>query len=328
MRLRYIGRKLGFYLVAAWIAITLNFFLPRLIPGDPVAIIIDKQQQSGTVPLGEADQLRKLLGLGSGSLFSQYGQYLDSLAHLRFGLSITVFPTPVSDLVRQALFWTLILVGVATVLSFGLGIALGAITGWKRGSRLDSLVPATTLLTAVPYFWLALLLVYLFAGKWQIFPEQGGYDPSLDVGWNGAFIGSAIQHSLLPAITLILASIGGWLLGMRNMMVATLAEDYVVAAEAKGLRPMRVMARYAARNAVLPSISGFAVSIGFVVTGQIVMEQVFNYPGIGNLLFSAVQNEDYPLMQGIFLAISFAVLGANLLVDLLYGVLDPRTKEA
>jgi peptide/nickel transport system permease protein len=328
VRLRYIGRKLGFYAVAAWIAITLNFFLPRLVPGDPVAVIISKQQQTGTVPPGEADQLRKLLGLGSGSLLSQYGQYLDSLAHLRFGLSITVFPTPVADLVRQAILWTLVLVGVATVLSFCLGVGLGALAGWKRGSRLDAVVPATTLLTAVPYFWLALLLVYLFADKWQIFPQQGGYDPSLDVGWNGAFVGSAVQHALLPAITLVIASIGGWLLGMRNMMVATLAEDYVVAAEAKGLRPMRVMLRYAARNAVLPSVSGFAISIGFVVTGQIVMEQVFNYPGIGNLLFEAVQNEDYPLMQGIFLAISFAVLGANLLVDLLYGVLDPRTKEA
>nr|WP_312886707.1 ABC transporter permease [Actinocrinis puniceicyclus] len=328
MRLRYIGRKLGFYLVAAWIAITLNFFLPRLIPGDPVAVIISKQQQTGTVPLGEADQLRRLLGLGSGSLAGQYGQYLNSLAHLRFGLSITVFPTPVIDLVRQAVFWTLILVGIATLLSFALGIALGTVTGWKRGSRLDAIVPATTLLTAVPYFWLALLLVYLFANTWQIFPAQGGFDPALDVGWNGAFISSAIQHSLLPAITLIVASVGGWLLGMRNMMVATLAEDYVVAAEAKGLTPLRVMAKYAARNAVLPSVSGFAVSIGFVVTGQIVMEQVFNYPGVGNLLFAAVQNQDYPLMQGIFLAISFAVLGANLLVDLLYGFIDPRTKEA
>ncbi len=328
MRLRYIGRKLGFYLVAAWIAVTLNFFLPRLIPGDPVAVIIDKQQQSGTVPPGEADALRKLLGLSSGSLISQYGQYLDSLAHLRFGLSITVFPVPVATLVHQAIFWTLILVGVATVVSFCLGILLGAVTGWKRGSRLDALVPSTTLLTAVPYFWLALLLVYLLSDTWQIFPQQGGYDPALDVGWNGPFVSSAIWHSLLPAITLVLASIGGWLLGMRNMMVATLAEDYVVAAEAKGLSSGRVMIRYAARNAVLPSISGFAVSIGFVVTGQIVMEQVFNYPGIGNLLFQAVQNQDYPLMQGIFLAISFAVLGANLLVDLLYGLLDPRTKEA
>ena len=328
MRLRYFGRKLGFYLVAAWIAITLNFFLPRLIPGDPVAVIISKQSQTGTVPPGEADQLRKLLGLSSGSLVSQYGQYLDSLAHLRFGLSITAFPTPVLELVRQGIFWTLILVGIATLISFLLGVGLGTVIGWRRGSRLEAIVPATTLLTAVPYFWLALLLVYLFANKLQFFPAQGGYDVSLDVGWSGAFISSAIQHSLLPAITLIIASIGGWLLGMRNMMVATLAEDYVVAAEAKGLTPLRVMAKYAARNAVLPSVSGFAISIGFVVTGQIVMEQVFNYPGIGNLLFNAVQNQDYPLMQGVFLAISFAVLGANLLADLLYGVIDPRTKEA
>jgi peptide/nickel transport system permease protein len=328
VRLRYIGRKLGFYLVAAWIAVTVNFFLPRLIPGDPVQVIINKQQQAGTVPPGEADALRRLLGLSSGGLLGQYGGYLNALVHLRFGLSITVFPTPVVDLVRQAIFWTLILVGIATVLSFGLGIVLGTLTGWKRGSRLDAIVPSTTLLTAVPYFWLALLLVYLFANTWQIFPAQGGYDPALDVGWNGAFIGSAIRHSLLPALTLVIASIGGWLLGMRNMMVATLAEDYVVAAEAKGLGSARVMVKYAARNAVLPSVSGFAVSIGFVVTGQIVMEQVFNYPGIGNLLFTAVQNEDYPLMQGIFLAISFAVLGANLIVDLLYGFLDPRTKEA
>lgn len=328
MRLRYAGRKLGFYLIAAWIATTLDFLLPRLIPGDPVELIMAKQQQTGQVPPGEADALRKLLGLGSGNLFEQYGQYLDSLLHLRFGLSITLFPTPVVDLVRAALFWTLILVGVATVLSFALGILLGTVTGWKRGGRLDALIPATTLLTAVPYFWLALLLVYLLADKWQIFPAQGGYDPSLDVGWNGAFIGSAVEHSLLPALTIIVASVGGWLLGMRNMMVSTLAEDYVVAAEAKGLSSMRVMLRYAARNAVLPSVSGFAVSIGFVITGQIVMEQVFNYPGVGNLLFSAVQNEDYPLMQGIFLAISFAVLGANLIVDLLYGFLDPRTKEA
>jgi peptide/nickel transport system permease protein len=328
VRLRYFGRKLGFYLVAAWVAITVNFFLPRLIPGDPIAVIISKQQQTGSVPPGEADALRKMLGLSTGSLFSQYGQYLDSLAHMRFGLSVTQFPTPVLDLVRQAIFWTLILVGVAATASFVLGIVLGTLAGWKRGTRLDAIVPSTTLLTAVPYFWLAELLVYLLANDWQIFPAQGGYDVALDPGWNGAFVSSAIQHSLLPAITLVIASVGGWLLGMRNMMVATLAEDYVVAAEAKGLSSLRVMVRYAARNAVLPSVSGFAVSIGFVVTGQIVMEQVFNYPGIGNLLFNAVQNQDYPLMQGIFLAISFAVLGANLIVDLLYGFLDPRTKEA
>lgn len=328
MRLRYFGRKLGFYLVAAWIAVTVNFFLPRLIPGDPIQLIMNRMSQSGTVPPDEADSLRKLLGLSSGSLVSQYGTYLDQLAHFNFGLSIYQFPTPVADLVRSAIFWSLILVGTAVLISFALGIALGTVTGWRRGSRLDSLIPATTLLTAMPYFWLALLMVYLFANKWQIFPSSGGYDPSLDIGWSGAFISSAVKHSILPALTLIVASVGGWMFGMRNMMVATLAEDYVVAAEAKGLTPMRVMVRYAARNAVLPSVSGFAVTIGFVITGQVAMEQVFNYPGIGNLLFGAVQNEDYPLMQGVFLAISFAVLAANLLVDLLYGVLDPRTKEA
>ena len=327
MRWRYIGRKLAFYLAAAWVAITVNFFLPRLIPGDPVALIIDRQTQSGTVPPGEADALRKLLGLGSGSLFGQYGQYLNQLAHLNFGLSITEFPTPVTDVVRPAIAWTLVLVGVATLISFCLGIGLGALAGWRRGSRIEALVPSTTLLTAMPYFWLALLLVYLFSEKWNLLPAQQGYDPALDIGWNSAFVSSAIQHAILPALTLVLASIGGWLLGMRNMTVATLSEDYVVAAEARGLSPVRVLMRYVARNSVLPSISGFAVSIGFVISGQIVMEQVFNYPGLGNLLFQAVNNEDYPLMQAIFLAISFAVLGANLAVDLLYGFLDPRTKE-
>ncbi|WP_246577585.1 ABC transporter permease [Actinospica durhamensis] len=326
--MRYIGRKLGFYLVAAWVAITVNFFLPRLIPGDPVSIIISRQTQSGTVPAGEAAALRKLLGLGSGSLLSQYGQYLDQLVHLNFGLSITEFPTPVADVVRPAIAWTLVLVGLATFISFCLGVGLGALAGWKRGTRIDALVPSTTLLTAMPYFWLALLLVYLFSQKWNLLPAQQGYDPSLDVGWNSAFIGSAIQHSILPAMTLVIASVGGWLLGMRNMTVATLSEDFVVAAEARGLSPVRVLTRYAARNAVLPSVSGFAVSIGFVVSGQIVMEQVFNYPGLGSLLFQAVSNEDYPLMQALFLTISFAVLGSNLLVDLLYGLIDPRTREA
>jgi len=328
VRVRYVGRKLGFYLMAAWVAVTVNFFLPRLIPGDPVAVIISRQTQSGTVPPGEAAALRKLLGLGTGSLLTQYGQYLDQLAHFNFGLSITVFPTPVADVVRPAIAWTLVLVGLATIISFGLGIGLGALAGWKRGTRIDALVPSTTLLTAMPYFWLALLLVYLFSEQWNLLPAQQGYDPSLDIGWSSQFVGSAVQHSLLPALTLVVASIGGWLLGMRNMTVATLSEDFVVAAEARGLSPIRVMTRYAARNAVLPSISGFAVSIGFVISGQIVMEQVFNYPGLGNLLFLAVNNEDYPLMQAIFLTISFAVLGSNLLVDLLYGLIDPRTREA
>jgi peptide/nickel transport system permease protein len=326
---RYIVRKLVFYLVAAWAALTINFVLPQFIPGNPVEALIGRMSQSGTVPPGEAKVLSSLLGLGTGNIFQKYGQYLDGLIHLRLGLSISEFPTPVSTQIAQSIYWTLILVGVATVLSFALGILLGALAGWKRGSRLDAIIPATTLLTAMPYFWLALILLYLFASNvWHVFPQGQGYDTNseLSPGWNPAFLASAAQHAILPALTIVLSSVGGWLLGMRNMMVSTLSDDYVLAAEAKGLRPRRIMIGYAARNAVLPSVSGFAISIGFVVSGAIAMEYVFSYPGIGDQLVQAVNSNDYPLMQGIFLVITLTVLGANLLVDMLHGFIDPRTR--
>jgi len=323
---RYLARKLGFYLVAAWVALTVNFFLPRLIPGNPIEVILGHMAHFGTPPPDEAQVLSRILGLGNGSIFEQYWQYLDGLAHFRLGTSVYEFPVPVATLIRQSILWTVILVGTATVISFAVGIGLGVLAGWKRGTWLDNLVPATTLLTAMPYFWMALLLVYLFAQLIPALPASGGYGLTDNVGFNWPFIASAIQHSILPAATIVISSVGGWLLGMRNMMVATLSDDFVVAAEAKGLKPRRVMLGYAARNAVLPSVSGFAISLGFVVSGSIVMEQVFNYPGIGNVLFQAVNNDDYPLMQGIFLVITLTVLGANLLVDLLYGLIDPRTR--
>ncbi len=327
--MRYLARKLGFYLVAAWLAVTLNFLLPQLIPGNPVQVLIAKMHQAGPVPAGEDEVLTRMLGLGSGNILQRYGQYLNNLAHLRFGLSVTDFPNPVTTELADTIVWTLVLVGTATVISFVVGIVLGALVGWKRGTWLDSLVPSTTFLTAIPYFWLALILLYLFADNvLHLFPGYGGYNinSDLDIGFSGPFLASALQHAILPAATIVISSIGGWLLGMRNMMVSTLAEDYVVAAEAKGITPARVAIGYAARNAVLPSVSGFAISLGFVVSGSIVMETVFSYPGVGAKLFDAVQNDDYPLMQGIFLVITFAVLGANLLVDLVYGFVDPRTR--
>lgn len=326
--MRYVARKLGFYVIAAWVAITVNFFLPRLIPGNPVDIVLAQMSQAGPTPPGEAKALTAMLGLGHGSLISQYGSYLVGLAHLRFGTSITDFPVPVKTLIAQALPWTLVLVGTATVLSFALGILLGALAGWKRGSRIDALIPSTTFLTALPYFWLALLLLYVFAYVLKVFPLYGGYAPNSPPGLNLGFIATAVGHSILPAATIVISSVGGWLLGMRNMTVTTLSDDYVVAAEAKGLSPRRILVRYAARNAVLPSLTGFAISLGFVVSGSIVMEYVFSYPGIGYLLLQAVQNDDYPLMQGIFLVITFAVLGANLITDLVYGFIDPRTRQA
>ena len=327
--MRYVLRKLGFYLLAAWVALTVNFLLPQLIPGNPVDDLLTKMSQAGPVPPGEQQVLNRLLGLGSGNIFQKYWQYVDGVAHLRLGLSISNFPTPVSAEIGSAIYWTLVLVGTATVISFVLGIALGTLAGWKRGSRLEAIIPSTTLLTAMPYFWLALILVFVFATNvWHIFPAGQGYNTNsfINVGWNFTFIGSAIQHAILPALTIVISSVGGWLLGMRNMMVSTLSDDYVIAAEAKGLKPRRVMIGYAARNAVLPSISGFAISLGFVVSGAIAMEYVFSYPGIGFQLVNSVGNDDFPLMQGIFLVITFAVLGANLIVDLLHGFVDPRTR--
>ncbi|MFI9815400.1 ABC transporter permease [Saccharothrix variisporea] len=326
--MRYYARKLAFYLVAFWAAVTLNFFIPRLMPGNPVDILMAKlAQRGGTVDPAARRAYELLLGSGSDeSLLSQYFAYLGTMFRGDLGVSVSSFPTPVSEIIADALPWTLVLVGIATFLSFALGVVLGTLVGWRRGTWLDSLVPATTVLAAVPYFWLALILVALLASGLGWFPLLGGYDVVLSPGWDLEFLGSAVYHGTLPALTIVLSSVGGWLLGMRNMMVSTTSEDYVLTAKAKGLRDSRIMIRYAARNAVLPSVAGFAISLGFVVAGSIITEQVFSYPGIGSKLLQAVQNNDYALMQGIFLVITVAVLGANLVVDLLYAVIDPRTR--
>ena len=326
--MNYFIRKLGFYLVALWAALTLNFLIPRLLPGNPVDILLAKLQQRGGMVTPSTRRSYELLlgGDSSQSLPAQYWSYLVNILHGDLGVSVTYFPTKVTAVIGSSLPWTIMLVGIATVLATVIGVSLGAIVGWRRGTWLDSLVPATTMLSAVPYFWLALILVYVFASTLNIFPGQGGYDVVLDPGWNRDFIMSALRYGFLPAATIVIASLGGWLLGMRNMMVSTLSEDYILTAQAKGLSEGRILRHYAARNAVLPSVAGFAISLGFVVSGSIVTEQVFSYPGIGSKLLAAVTNNDYALMQGIFLFITLAVLCANLIVDLFYGVIDPRTR--
>jgi peptide/nickel transport system permease protein len=326
--MRYALQKVVFYVVAFWAALTLNFFLPRWMPGNPVDIMLSKLAQRGPVTPETREAIELLLGTDSQlPLWDQYWQYMGQVLTGNLGVSVTFFPTPVSQVIGQTLPWTIGLIGISTILSFLLGVVLGQLAGWKRGSWLDNVIPVTTMFQSVPYFWLALILVFLFGSVWQLFPINGGYDVwETAPGWDPAFIGSVIYHGTLPALTIVLSSIGGWMLGMRNMMVSTLSEDYIVTAEAKGLRPRRIMTTYAARNAVLPSIAGFAISLGFVVAGSIVTEAVFSYPGIGSALLQAVGSNDYALMQGIFLVITLSVLGANLLVDLLYSLIDPRTR--
>ncbi|MDT0344243.1 ABC transporter permease [Streptomyces litchfieldiae] len=326
--MRYYARKLGFYLVALWAALTLNFFIPRMMPGNPVDTLLAKlQQRGGSVGPEVRRSYELMLGTDTGDpLYEQYFSYLGNMFRGELGVSVSAFPANVTDVISQSLPWTIVLVGIATFLSFLVGVVLGMVVGWKRGSWLDSLIPATTVLSAVPYFWLALIFVLIFASTLDWFPLNGGYDVTLSPGWNYDFIDSAVYHGFLPALTIVVSSVGGWLLGMRNMMVSTMSEDYILTAQAKGLRNRRIMTRYAARNAVLPSVAGFAISLGFVVSGSIITEQVFSYPGIGSKLLQAVENSDYALMQGIFLIITVAVLAANLVVDLLYGLIDPRTR--
>ncbi|HEX5496217.1 MAG TPA: ABC transporter permease [Mycobacteriales bacterium] len=327
--MRYLRRKALFYLIAVWAAVTLNFFIPRLIKGNPVDTILARTQGSAPIQPQARHALELQFGVGDQSLASQYFGYLENLFRGNLGDSVTYYPTPVSTVLRNALPWTVILVGLATLISVVLGVGLGAVAGWRRGTWLDGAIPATTFLAAIPYFWLALVLLYGLGSVAGLLPLNGGYDYSTtSIGFNGPFLASAVSHGILPAATIVISSIAGWMLGMRNMMVSTMAEDYVVTAEAKGLHPRRIMLAYAARNAVLPSVAGFAISLGFVVSGSIATEVVFSYPGIGYTLLLAVQNADYPLMQAIFLVITLAVLGTNFAVDLLYAVIDPRTRQA
>ena len=321
-------RKIGFYLVALWAAVTLNFFIPRALPGSPVDAVLAKLALRGPVDPHTREAIEVMLGADNDrSLIQEYFAYLGGLFTGDLGVSVTYFPTPVSAVVGQSLPWTLILVGLATTFTFLLGMVLGTVAGWRRGTWLDSLIPATTILQAVPYFWLALLFIYVLSVNLGLFPISGGYDYTLvRPAFDYPFLSNAVYYGFLPALTIVLSSLGGWLLGMRNMMVSTLSEDYILTAEAKGLSPRRVMIMYAARNAMLPSVSGFAISLGFVVSGSIVVETVFSYPGVGYTMLQAVQNNDYSLMQGLFLIITVSVLAANLVVDLLYGVIDPRTR--
>ncbi|SDH41295.1 ABC transporter permease [Agrococcus jejuensis] len=324
--MRFLARRAIFYVIALWAALTINFLVPRLMPGDPVQSLIARYQ--GQLSTDSIAALRVLFGLDEdASIWQQYVEYLGLLLRGDLGLSFTFFPTPVGDVIAQALPWTLGLVGIATLLSFVLGTAIGTYIGWRRGTWADAIVPISTFFGAIPYFWLGLIVILAFAVVWPILPASHGYDPGLLPSFSWPFIASVIEHAILPALTIVVSSLGGWVLGMRNMMVTVLDEDYITVAEAKGLRRFRIATAYAARNAILPQVSSFALSLGFIVGGTLVMEMVFSYPGVGFVLFQAVGAKDYPLMQGIFLCITLSVLVANVLADIAYAILDPRTRQ-
>jgi len=322
---RFLASRAAFYLFTLWAAITINFFLPRMMKGDAVTQYLSRNRN---VSPEAADALRALLGLDTDkSLVEQYLDYWSHLLRGDLGVSLLHGLRPVSEVISQALPWTVGLVGFATIVSFAIGTIGGAVIGWRRGSKLDVFVPITTFLGTIPYFWLGLLAIAAFSVNLRWFPIGKAYGVGMSPEWSLEFIGQVIHHGTLPAVTIVIASLGGWMLGMRNMMLTVLDEDYITVAQAKGLPNRRVLWGYAARNAVLPQIQSFALSIGFIVGGTIVMEMVFSYPGIGKLLLDATNAKDYALMQGVFLVITISVLVANLLADIAYAFLDPRTRQ-
>ncbi len=324
--MKYILRKVGFFFLTLWVAISLNFFIPRLMPGNPAENLIARFQ--GQI----SDKALKAIEIAFGinvnqSMWSQYIEYIKNIFRGEFGVSFVYFPTPVIKIIKQSLPWTLGLVGIATIISFVVGTLMGVYVAWKRnGKWSSSLLVVAIFIRSFPYFWLGLLMLYVFGFVLGWFPMGGAYS-TRNVLHGFAYFESVIYHGFLPALTIVISSLGGWLLTMRNNMISVLAEDYITVAEAKGLKEKEIMLKYAARNAILPSITGFAMSLGFIVGGAILTEIVYSYPGMGYVMYQAVVGQDYPLMQAIFLMISVAVLSANLVADLVYALVDPRVRS-
>jgi peptide/nickel transport system permease protein len=323
--MRILGRRIVFYLITALAAITVDFFIPRMMPGNPVEAILAHLQ--GQISASTVKSLAVQFGVQTKEgLLGQYLNYLNNILHGNFGISTSYYPSSVSSVIKGALPWTLGLVGVATIISFVLGTVVGVLVAWRRGSWLDNLLPAMTFFQAAPYFFIAFLALELFAARLGWFPTGRAYNQLDFPALTFPFAGDVLSHAALPALTIVVCSAAGWIVGMRNVMVTTMDEDYVLVAQAKGLGKQRVV-WYAARNAVLPSVAGFSLAIGFIVSGALLTEIVFSYPGVGWILLQAVNNRDYPLLQGIFLIITFAVLAANLAADFVYVMLDPRTRQ-
>lgn len=266
-------------------------------------------------------------GITTKSLWTQYASYWGQLAHGNLGVSVSYFPATVASLIASALPWTVLLLGTSTIIAFVIGNVLGVVAAWRRGGKFDTLITTTSMFTgAFPYFWLALLVLYILGFVMGWFPTAYAYATGVQPSFSLGFIGDALDHAVLPGLTIVVTSIGGWLLTIRNNMLTVLNEDYVVLARAKGLTANQIMFSYAARNAVLPNVTAFGMAIGFVLSGTVLTEVVFSYPGLGSLLYGAVQSEDYALLQGILLIVVVAVLVANVLADLALVLIDPRLR--
>jgi peptide/nickel transport system permease protein len=328
--MRWFLGRLAFYIFAIWVALTLSFLLPRVMPGSPIGGILQHltPAQISSNP-GIIKTYEALLGGGHQTLWQAYWQYLHRVAHLDFGISTSNYPTKVNEVVARTVPYSIVLVGIAFALSFVIGTTIGMLAAWRRGGSFDSIfVPIFMALAAFPAYFTALLLVYFFGLRLGWFPISHAYANDVTPGLNWPFLSSAVDHGFLPALVIVIAFAGGWVLNMRTVMINTMSEDYVAMASAKGLRDRTVMTRYAARNAILPPLNGFGPQFATAVGGVIFVELVFSYPGAGYTLQQAALGSDYPLTQALLLIFAICPIVANFIMDILNLVLDPRVRAA
>jgi peptide/nickel transport system permease protein len=328
MSASYLLRRTGVFLLIAWLAATLNFFLPRLTGQDPVRVkLLQQAQLGGYVQAGIEEMVREYdrrFGLDR-PLWAQYLTFLRGAARLDFNYSIANYPRTVNAMIAEALPWTVALLGTTTVVSFALGTFLGALLGWPGAPRwMRWLMPPLWALHAIPFFLLGLILIYLFSFRFPVLPMFGGYSAGAFPALTVPFVLDLVRHAILPALSIILVATGGWALSMRGMMVTTQGEDYVIFAEAKGLRSLTIFLRYCVRNALLPQATGLALSLGQIVSGAVLVEVIFGYPGIGTVLYQAIRENDHFLIQGIVFTVIIALGLATLILDAVYPLLDPR----
>jgi peptide/nickel transport system permease protein len=323
---RYLLNKVIWFLVAFFIALIFNFLLPRLIPGNPVDVIVGQLGAGGGIS-GEAlgrihAAYIKEFGLDK-PMWEQFLTYISKLARGDLGTSFARSPARVKDLILEALPWTIALQVPAILIGWTLGNLLGVLAAYRKGWLDRALFPTFMFTSSMPYYCLSILLLYLLAVYWPVFPAGGGYSYALSPSWSWVFFKSVYEHYWLPFLSLVIIFIGGQALGMRAMSIYELDADYVLFSRSLGVRDTRIVA-YIFRNAMLPQVTGLALALGTLISGALITEIVFGYPGVGTLLFTSIRQSDYPVIQGVTLLIMIAVLLANFMVDLAYGIIDPR----
>jgi peptide/nickel transport system permease protein len=320
---RYFGRKLLIYFLTFFVAVTINWMIPRFMPGNPVDILISRAGLRGSAVTQMYTFYLQAFGLDL-PIWKQYLNLWIGIFRGDLGTSIFLFPTPVKDVIMKAVPYDIALLVPSILVSWFAGNKFGAYAARKK--KLDNtLLPLGYILTATPYMWLGILLAWLFGIVIRIFPIAGGYSFAMRPNWSFAFIWSLIQHWFLPFASLVIVQFGGWAIGMRNLIIYELEADYSHYLEVLGA-PQKLVRNYAFKNAMLPQLSGLALQLGAIITGALATEVVFSYPGIGYLILQAIHNQDYFLLQGCFLFVVIGVLLANFVIDIIFVIVDPRTR--